>query len=54
MISDKRYGRLDAASDVRKAWRDLDESKRTKDELRETFPTLARALDRLVDTHPKA
>lgn len=54
MMCDKRYGRLDAASDVRKAWRDLDESERTKDELRETFPTLARALDRLVDTHPKA
>lgn len=48
------YDRLDPASAVRKAWRDLDESERTKDELRVTFPTLARALDRLVDTHPKA
>ena len=52
------YDRLDPASAVRKAWRDPGKSEWThreaQENLRKTMPLLARALDRLVDTHPKA
>lgn len=52
------YDKLDPASAVRRAWKDPGVAvwthRAAQDNLRKTMPLLARALDRLVDTHPKA